>query len=116
LFHFQQSGNDAERRAAEIALLSMLDWGLTPIVLRDVEKSWKKNFIEIAQEAQLLPPKEINDLHVLAETAIANIPALVTSDGPLLKVDRVGLQIALQDAGLPNVSPVHPARMIQALR
>ena len=116
LVHFQQSGNAAERRATEIALLSILEWGLTPIVLRDVEKSWKTNFIEIALEAHLLPPKEINDLHILAETAIANIPALVTSDGPLLNADLVGLQIAFQDAGLPNVSPVHPGRMIQALR
>lgn len=86
----------------------MLDWGLTPIVLKDVEKSWKKNFIAIAQDAQLLPAREINDLHILAETAIANIPALVTSDAALLDVDLVGLQIACQDAGLANVSPVHP--------
>ena len=116
LAYFQRRGNAAEQKAAEVALLSMIAWGLTPIALRDVEKSYKKNFIEIAKEAQLLPPKEINDLYILAETAIANIPALVTSDRALLNIDLVGLQIAFQDAGLPSVSPVHPARMIRALR
>lgn len=93
----------------------MLGWGLTPIVLGDVEKGYKKNFIQIAQAAGLLPHNELNDLHVLAETAIAEIPALVTSDGFLLRIDRVGLQIAFQGAGLSNVSPVHPTRLIHAL-
>ena len=76
----------------------------------------KKNFISIAQNANLLPAKEINDLHILAETAIKEIPALVTSDGPLLNVDRVALQLVFQNAGLPGVTPVHPRRMLQALR
>ena len=51
LAYFRRRGNAAEQKAAEIALFSMIDWGLTPIVLRDVEKSYKKNFIEIAKDA-----------------------------------------------------------------
>jgi hypothetical protein len=116
LDYFRVNGTGEEQRAAQIALLSYLDWGLTPILLKDIQKTWKANFISIAQDRKLLPPKEIDDLHILAETSIAEIPALVTSDGPLLRVDRKELQLAFQDAGLPFVSPVHPQRMIQTLR
>lgn len=116
LNYLQHNGTDEEQRAAKIALLSLLGWGLTPMVLTDIQKTYKKNFIAIAQDAELLPKKEINDLHILAETAIKEVPALVTSDGHLLKIDRVGLQLAFQNAGLPSVSPVHPAKMVETLR
>ena len=49
LAYFQRRGSATEQRAAEIALLSMIDWGLTPIVLRDVEKSYKQNFYRDSQ-------------------------------------------------------------------
>jgi predicted nucleic acid-binding protein len=116
LDYFRRKSKGVEQTAAETALRSVQKWGLTPLILTDVQKSYKKNFISIAQNANLLPAKEINDLHILAETAIKEIPALVTSDGPLLNVDRVALQLVFQNAGLPSVTPVHPRRMLQALR
>ena len=85
-----------------------LNGGLTPDRAKRRGKIVEnKYFIEIALEP-IFCLKEINDLHILAKTAIANIPALVTSDGPLLNADLVGLQIAFQDAGLPNVSAGSP--------
>ncbi len=116
LDYFRRKGKGAEQMAAETALCSVQKWGLTPLILTDVQRSYKRNFISIAQNANLLPAKEINDLHILAETAIADIAALVTSDRPLLDIDRVALPLAFQNAGLPTVSPVHPRRMLQALR
>lgn len=115
LDYFRSKGADEEQRLAEIALLSYLGWGLTPIILKDIQKTYKTNFIAIAQDAKILPAKEINDLHILAETSIAEIPALVTSDGPLLNVNRQELQLAFQGAGLAVVSPVNPQKMIDAL-
>ena len=116
LDYFRENGDDDEQRASDIALKSLLIWGLTPIVLSDIQMTYKKNFVAIAQDAEVLPPKEINDLHILAESAIAEIPALVTSDGPLLNVNQRELQLAFQGAGLSPVTPVHPQRMLEALR
>lgn len=116
LNYFRVTGTDQEQELAEVALNSLRGWGITPIVLTDIEKTYKKNFITIAQEMGILPPKELNDLHVLAETSIAGIPALVTSDGPLLRVNLSELQEAFNNAGLAFVSLVHPARMVERLR
>src|SRR5260370_36966704 len=113
LDYFRSSGIDEEQRAAEIALLAHLGWGLTPIILKDIQRMYKTNFISIAQNAEILPEREINDLHILAETSIAEIPALVTSDHPLLNINQQELQFAFQGAGLSPVSPVHPQRMIE---
>ena len=116
LAFFQAKGSEREKRVAGIALRSMLGWGAAPIVLTDLQKSYKKNFIDIAEKARLLPPREKNDLQILAETAIKNIPAFVTSDRALLDVDHVKLQLAFQNAGLASVMIVHPERMVRALR
>lgn len=116
LSFFRVNGADDEQELAEVALNSLLGWGMTPVLLTDIEKAYKKNFIAIAQEMTILPPKELNDLHILAETSIAGIPALVTSDGPLLGTNPFDLQQAFSNAGLDFVSVVHPARMMDRLR
>ena len=53
---------------------------------------------------------------IMAEAALADIPALVTSDTALLDADQDGLAVAFADGGLPVVRLVHPARMASALR
>ena len=116
LVHLRKIGTENERDLAALVLSSLLDWEITPLVLSDTEIMYKENFVAIAQEMRLLPPREVSDLHVLAETAIKEIPALVTSDRALLDIDRVALHLAFQNAGLASVSPVHPDRMLKALR
>lgn len=116
LNYFRTNGTDEEQELATTALKSLRGWGITPVVLTDIQKTYKTNFINIAQEMKVLPPKELNDLHILAETSIAEIPALVTSDGPLLDADLADLHQAFNDAGLPFVSVVHPQRMMERLR
>src|SRR5216684_7045793 len=64
LDHFRTKGNDEEQRLAAIALSSLRSWGMTPIVLKDIEETYKDNFITIAQELGVLPAGEINDLHI----------------------------------------------------
>jgi len=96
LGYLKVNGEDRQKEGADKALQWMRAWGLSPVVLKDVEQSYKTNFITLAQEAGLLPPKEINDLHILAETAIAGIHGLVTSDTALLYIDQKGLNLTFE--------------------
>ena len=64
----------------------------------------------------ILPNGEVNDARILADTAIAEIPMLVTSDVGILEADQIALSLAFEDAGLSVVHPVHPARLTRGLR
>jgi len=63
-----------------------------------------------------LPPAEMNDGIILAETALAEIPMLVTSDKHLLGIDENALLLAFNESDLPPVHPVHPKSLLRALR
>jgi len=41
---------------------------------------------------------------------------LVTSDKHLLEIDETALKVAFAEADLPSVSPLHPKRLLRALR
>ncbi len=64
----------------------------------------------------LAPEEEVNDGLILAETSLADIPLLITSDRHLLGADEETLLLAFHDADLPPVHPVHPRRLLRALR
>lgn len=109
-------GNDEQRDRASIALDSLLGWGITPITLPPVEETYRKNFMSIVEERGILPAKEVNDARILAETGIAQVPMLVTSDGGILDADQFALSRAFKDAGLSVVSPAHPAGLAKAVK
>ena len=67
------------------------------------------------KDRRILPAGEVNDARILADTAIAHIPMIVTSDKGLLEADQIALSLAFEDAGLPVVHPVHPAKLTRAL-
>ena len=85
-------------------------------MLSEIERKSVLNFIHIVQDRELLPATEVHDIDIIAETALAGVPALVTSDTALLDADQDGLSVAFADGGLPVVRLVHPARMAKALR
>jgi len=64
----------------------------------------------------ILPTGEINDARILADTAIAEIPMLVTIDNDILQAGQIALSLPFEDAGLPLVHPFHPARLTRSLR
>jgi hypothetical protein len=64
---------------------------------------------------RLLPPGEVNDGLILAETSLAEIPILVTSDQHLLSIDEAQLRIAFADADLFQVVPCHPKALLRAV-
>ena len=109
-------GNDEQRNRASAALDSLLDWGITPIILTEVEKTYRQNFMSFVEERGILPAKEVNDARILAETSIANIPVFVTSDRGILDADKFALARAFENAGLSVVSPAHPARLAKAVK
>ena len=58
----------------------------------------------------------MNDGLILAEVPLAEVPLLVTSDKHLLDIDETVLRLAFNDADLFPVSPVHPRRLLRAMR
>ena len=116
LFHLSVNGNAEQRERSAAALDHLILWGITPIILTDVEKRYRKNFMGFVEDRQVLPKGEVNDARILADTAIAHIPMLVTSDRGILDADQIELSLAFEDAGLPVVHPVHPARLTRSLR
>lgn len=109
-------GDERQRELSVSALKSLTDWKITPIILSDVELSYRKNFMAFIEERSILPHGEINDSRILAETSIGGVQVLVTSDKALLEVDQTALSLAFDDAGLSVVTTAHPKRLHGALR
>ena len=65
---------------------------------------------------RLIPEDEFNDGLILAETSLAKIPLLVTSDKHLLDMDEDALLLAFNEADLAPVHPVHPKNLLRAMR
>lgn len=65
--------------------------------------------------ASLLPHDEQHDGIILAQSSLAKIPLLVTSDKHLLDVDQDALLLAFNDADLAPVHAAHPRRLLKAL-
>ena len=55
------------------------------------------------------------DALILAETSVAEIPLLVTSDKHLLDIDEDALVLLFNEADLPPVRIAHPRRLLRAL-
>lgn len=94
----------------------MKRWQIEPLKLKPVDHGIAKEFANRLLSKGLLPSAEFNDGLNLAETALAEIPMLVTSDHHLLDMDEASLTIVCDDAGLSHVYPCHPLKLYGALR
>ena len=65
---------------------------------------------------QLVPSEEFNDALILAESSLAGIPVLVTSDHHLLDIPEDRLLVCLNDADLPSIRVAHPKGLLNAIR
>jgi hypothetical protein len=101
------------------ALRNLTRWGIDLLELKShlqpVAKTIGRQFAQRLIRAGLLPPTEINDGIILAETALAEIPVLVTRDAHLLDIEEVDLLVCLQAADLAPVTPLHPRLLWRAL-
>jgi hypothetical protein len=67
-------------------------------------------------DLSLLPPDEFNDGLILAETALAEIPILVTSDKHLLDIDETALRLTFDEADLLHAIPCYPRALLHTVR
>ncbi len=91
-------------------------WRLAPFDLPEVHHVLAERFARRLQHQRLIPEDEFHDGLILAETSLAGIPLLVTSDKHLLDIDEDALLLACDEADLPPVRPVHPKALLRALR
>jgi predicted nucleic acid-binding protein len=105
----------AETPLALKALQKMRSWNLSPFDLKSVGDGITEQFAKKLLRLGLLPEGEFNDGLILAETALANIPALVTSDADLLDIEASKLAFQFEAADLPTVVICHPKLLLKAL-
>lgn len=113
---FTHGGSAVERELARTALIHLLQWGIRPFDLDSTAEAICGQFVRGLLQQCLLPDDEINDGLILAETSLAKIPLLVTSDKHLLDMDENALVLASNEADLLPVHPVHPKNLLRALR
>jgi len=104
-----------ESKLAFQALAQMRRWHLIPYDLKSVGHGITEQFARRLIRVGLLPEGEFNDGLILAETALASIPVLVTSDGDLLNIDAIALRVQLEEADFPPVQVFHPKPLLKAL-
>ena len=109
-------GGESRRRLAQTASEEIEAWRLTPFGLSEVNHTIAGQFSRVLQQQCLIPADEFNDALILAETSLAEVPFLVTSDRHLLNIDEDALRLAFQEVDLWPVHPVHPKRLLKALR
>ena len=116
VFATEHADDGHARQLAELALTSMLNWGINPFDLVAVGHGLTEAFAERLIKKGLLPESEYNDGLILAETSLAAIPILVTSDKHLLDIDETHLSLTFDECDLFHVRPCHPKRLIRAMR
>ncbi len=105
----------AESPQARKALGEIRAWNLSPFDLKSVGHGITEQFANRLLRLGLLPEGEFNDGLILAETALAGIPVLVTSDADLLDVDAIRLMVQFEAADLPLVQICHPKLLLKAM-
>lgn len=109
-------GREPEKALAAKALANAAKWGILAFNLTRLNQTIAERFAQRLLETGLLPAEECNDALILAETAVENIPLLVTSDQHFLDMDEDALALAFADADVPAAHPVHPKALLRAMR
>lgn len=112
---FTEGASAAERELARRALVNVRRWSIQPFDLDSTADAIARRFAQDLLVRRLIPDEEFNDGLILAESSVAEVPLLVTSDKHLLDIDEDALLLALNEADLPAVRPVHPKRLLRAL-
>ena len=113
---FTDGDSEADRELARTGLTRLTQWGIRPFDLDSAAEAICEQFVRGLLGQRLLPEDEFNDGLILAETSLAEIPLLVTSDKHLLNIDEDALLLAFNEADLSPVRPVHPKRLLRVLR
>jgi len=109
-------GSEPEKSLANQAVANAARWGVLAFNLTPLDQTIAERFAQKLLETGLLPEEECNDALILAESAVENIPLLVTSDKHLLDMDEDALAWAFSGADLPPAQPVHPKAFLRAMQ
>jgi hypothetical protein len=109
-------GREPEKSLTVTALASASKWAVLAFNLTPLDQTIAERFAQKLLERKLLPEEECNDALILAETAVQNVPLLVTSDRHFLDMDEDALALAFSEADLPAAHPVHPKALLRAMR
>ena len=115
LAFFSELGATPQHELADTALENLRAWKCLPFTLSSTELAIAFRFAARLADAALIPEAEQNDGKILAQTSLAKIPLLVTSDKHLLDIDEDALLLAFNDADLQPVHASHPKRLLKAL-
>lgn len=99
-----------------VALSSLRSWGILPYDLKSVGHGLTDVFAQKLVDKGFLPEGELNDGYILAETALANIGWLVTSDAHLLSIRADDVAQQLMNAEMSTVFIISPKRFLFVLR
>ena len=116
LLRASETKSDPDAALARAALAQLLDWQIFPVGLSSLDVGIAEAFSRRLICSTLLPPEEFNDGLIVAETSLAAIPVLVSSDRHLLDIPEDRLLVCLNDADLPAVRIARPKGLIKALR
>ncbi len=116
LLYASKTKSDPDAALARSALAQLLDWQIFPVGLSSLDVGIAEAFSRNLICSELLPPDEFNDGLIVAETSLAAIPVLVSSDRHLLDIPEDMLLVRLNDADLPAVPIAHPKGLIKAIR
>jgi predicted nucleic acid-binding protein len=112
----EEEANVKNAALALRALQSLREWDIEPYDLKSVGHGITEEFARRLMAHELLPDEEFNDGVILAETSLAKIPVLVTSDHHLLDISPEELQPEFVAADLAPVTIAHPKALLRALR
>lgn len=105
-----------QHELANVALEKLLVWPCQLFTFSSTQLAIAMRFAARLMEAALIPATEGNDGKILAQTSLAKIPLLVTSDKHLLDIDDDALLLAFNEADLLPGHSLHPKRLLKALR
>jgi predicted nucleic acid-binding protein len=105
-----------QREIASVALEKIGVWKCQPFTLSYTQLAIAVRFATRLMDSALIPETEQNDGKILAQTSLAGIPMLVTSDKHLLDIDEDALLLAFNEADLSPVHSAHPKRLLRVLR
>ncbi len=99
------------------ALAMMEDWCIRELPeLSDLEDQKVEAFSRALRKLGYIPDSERNDGRIIAETAVAGIPVLVSADAHLADIPRNVLVFKLHEFGLPPVLIQGRAAMLRYWR
>jgi predicted nucleic acid-binding protein len=112
-----KTGTASEKQLARTALERLRNaWGFLPFDLKPVGHGITETFVRELMAGGLLPEDEWNDGQIIAETALRDVPLLLTSDKHLLDIPHDQLASRLIRFDLPSVLVIHPKGVLKILR